>query len=200
MARATLRPATLDDLALLVRHRRLMWEEIATFPHEALDAGDGSYRRWARARLRSGVLLAWVVEEKGEAAASGCLWLQPVQPRPGRPFETQPYLLSMFTEPAHRGKGHAARIVKAAMGWAKARGHPYVSLHASAFGRPLYERLGFEPMPEMRVTLKPARGRPASSKGPGPAPRAAPSPSRPRSPTTGRRAPWRPARRRSTGS
>lgn len=197
---AKLRPATLDDLALLVRHRRLMWRDISAFSEEELDAADPAYRRWARHRLRSGALVAWVVEEKGGPAASGCAWLQPVQPRPGRPYEVQPYLLSMYTEPAHRGKGHAARIVKAAMKWARDAGHPYVSLHASSFGRPIYEKLGFEAMPEMRATLKPTRG----ASGPAPArvrgPREAPSPSPRRSPTTARRSPARPARRRSTGS
>lgn len=196
---ARLRRATLDDLALLVRHRRLMWRDISKHPEETLDAADGPYRRWARARLKSGALAAWVVEEKGEPVASGCAWLQPVQPRPGRPFEVQPYLLSMFTEPAHRGKGHAARIVKAAMRWAEEAGHPYMSLHASEAGRPVYERLGFEHMPEMRVTLRPARAS-APSKARAPAPRAGRAPSPRRSPTTGRRGPSRPARRRSTGS
>lgn len=196
-----LRLATLDDLPLLVRHRRLMWRDIAEHAEDALAAADVPYRRWARARLKSGQLVAWVVEGKGGPVASGCVWLQPVQPRPGRPFEVQPYLLSMFTEPAHRGKGHAARIVKAAMRWAEARGHPYMSLHASAQGRPIYERMGFEAMPEMRVTLRPARARSQGApRARRPAPRAAPAPSPRRSPTTGPRSPGRPGRRRSTGS
>lgn len=198
-----LRLATLDDLPLLVRHRRLMWGDIAEHAEETLAAADPAYRRWARTRLRSGRLVAWVVEEKGGPVASGCVWLQPVQPRPGRPFEVQPYLLSMFTEPAHRGKGHAARIVEAAMAWAQERGHPYLSLHASAAGRPIYERMGFVQMPELRVTLRPAPRKAetaARGKAPGRAHRAAPAPSPRRSPTTGRRSPARPARRRSTGS
>lgn len=197
MASPKLRAATLDDVPLLVRHRRRMWEDIAKFTPEELEAADPPYRRWVRQRLRSGHVVAWVVEEKGEPAASGCLWLQPVQPRPGRPFEVQPYLLSMFTEPAHRGKGHAARIVQAALAWSEERGHPYVSLHASDFGRPIYERLGFVQMPELRAALKPGAG---PKKGPGRAPSGAPAPSRRRSPTSAPRSPARPARRRSTGS
>jgi GNAT superfamily N-acetyltransferase len=165
VARTVLRPATLDDLDVLVLHRRLMWRDISAFDERTLDEADPAYRRWARNRLRSGKLVAWIVETGGRPVASGALWLQPVQPRPGRPFETQPYLLSMFTAPEHRGRGHAERIVRAAIAWCEERGHPYMSLHASHHGRPLYERLGFEPNPEMRLALKPkgpaapARGR-----------------------------------------
>ena len=196
-----LRRATLDDVPLLVRHRRLMWADIGGYAEAQLDAADAPYRRWLRARLRSGALAAWVVETRGAPVASGCAWLQPVQPRPARPFEVQPYLLSMFTEPAHRGKGHAARITKAAMRWAEEAGHPYLSLHASEAGRPVYEKLGFEAMPEMRVTLRPrARKTAPGPRARAPARRAAPARSPRRSPTTGRPGPTRPARRRSTGS
>lgn len=147
--------ATLADLDLLVRHRRLMWRDISKLTEEELDAADPAYRSWAERQLATAQMVGWVAEEGDGSgvAASGCLWLQPVQPRPGRPFEVQPYLLSMYTEPAHRGKGHARRIVEAAMAWAAERGHPFMSLHASEFGRPLYASLGFGPTGEMRAAL-----------------------------------------------
>lgn len=176
MSLPLLRLATLADLDLLVRHRRLMWRDSSKFSEEELDAADPAYRAWAERQLGSGQMVAWVVEDAAaegaprEAAASGCLWLQPVQPRPGRPFEVQPYLLSMFTEPAHRGRGHARRIVEAAMAWAAERRHPSMSLHASDFGRPLYEALGFERTWEMRATLPAPAGRSSSASGPGGAP------------------------------
>lgn len=152
-----LRPATLSDLDLLVRHRRRMWEEMGTNTVAELEVADEPYRRWAREQMDAGKLVAWVVEEGagGAPVASGCLWLQPVQPRPGRPFGVQPYLLSMFTEPAHRGKGHARRIVEMAIAWSRERGHPWLALHASQFGRPLYEKMGFTDSGEMRLRLLP---------------------------------------------
>src|SRR3989442_15829226 len=67
-----------------------------------------------------------------------------VQPRPGRHGTAAAYLLSMFTEPGHRGEGHATRVVRAAIRWAKARGIPVMLLHASDFGEPIYRRLGFD--------------------------------------------------------
>lgn len=157
-----LRRATPDDLDLLVRHRRAMFVEMAEGHAEAsLDAADPVYRAWAARRLRTGRLVGFVVEERGEAVASGCVWVKRIHPRPGLTTRDEPYLLSMYTEPAHRGKGHAERIARAAIAWSLAGGYPRITLHASEMGRPLYERLGFERRWEMRLDLSPS-SRPTS--------------------------------------
>src|SRR5437867_8987012 len=156
MVRASVRLATVADLDLLVRHRRSMFESIATFSNRDLDAADPVYRRWARTRLRSEQLAGFIVECAGLPVASGCAWIMDVQPHPGRRGTDVVYLLSMFTEPDHRGEGHATRIVRAAMRWAKGRGIPLVVLHASELGESVYRRLGFERTREMRRSLVPA--------------------------------------------
>ena len=153
MPRTTVRIATVEDLDLLVRHRRSMWEAIAEIPAQDHDVADRVYRRWARARMRSGRFVGLIVEVAGKVVASGCVWLMDVQPRPGKRGTTAAYLLSMFTEQGHRGEGHATRIVRAAIRWAKARDIPVVTLHASDFGEPVYRRLGFERTREMRLPL-----------------------------------------------
>ncbi len=156
MARSKLRIATLFDLELLVRHRRGMWAEISDFTEDELDAADRAYRRWARTRLTSGRLVGFIVETtRGEPIASGCLWIMPVQPRPMWSRLTAPYLMSMYTEPAHRGKGHATRILQEAVRRARARGYDMVLLHASQFGRGICERGGFKRTREMRLVLRP---------------------------------------------
>src|SRR5438552_18298686 len=76
-----------------------------------------------------------------------------VQPHPGRHGTDVVYLLSMFTEPDHRGEGHATRIVRAAMRWAKVRGIPLVVLVASELGESVYRRLGFERRRVLRRSL-----------------------------------------------
>jgi GNAT superfamily N-acetyltransferase len=146
-----IRQAKLDDLDLLVRHRRGMFEDMGGHAARDLDEADPVYRRWARSRLRSGSLVAFVAEEKGRALGSGCVWVQPVQPRPGRPEATRAYLLSMFTERDARGRGVATAIVKKAMAWSKREGFPRLVLHASKMGQPVYEKLGFRPGREMYV-------------------------------------------------
>lgn len=154
MARVRLRMATLDDLDILVRHRRGMWEATFPLPEARLDAADRAYRRWARPRLKNGRMVGWIVESMGgEPVASGCLYLAPQQPHPLRPGLAAPYLMSMFTEPAHRGKGYATRIVRESIRWARSRGYPVVILHASEFGESLYLKEGFERGREMRLRL-----------------------------------------------
>ena len=150
-----MRTASTKDLDLLVRHRRSMWEAISDISVRDLDAADSVYRRWALVRLRSNRLAGFIVEVGGMPVASGCVWLMQVQPRPRHKGTNAAYLLSMFTEPDHRGKGHATRIVRAAIRWAKSRGVPVLLLHASDFGEPVYRQLGFERTREMRRVLTP---------------------------------------------
>lgn len=171
-----LRPATVADVPLLVRHRRLMWSDIGGYAPADLDAADVVYARWVRREMRAGRIAAWVSVVRGETAASGVLWLQFVQPRPLHPTGATPYLMSMYTEREHRGKGHAKRIVKAAIAWTKREGYPRMTLHASDMGRPIYEKLGFVRTWEMKLDLRPRR--PARRRAPGAAPRRSPGRSR----------------------
>ena len=144
------RRASLADLDTLVAHRRRMYRDMGGHSEAELDAADPVYRRWLRQRMNSGKARCWIVDARDAAAASGCVWVKSVQPRPGWPSGAIPYLLSMYTEPEHRGKGHATRIVKAALKWSRDEGYPRLDLHASEFGRPIYAKLGFERTWEMR--------------------------------------------------
>src|SRR5688500_1889056 len=112
-----------------------MWTDMRLFTAAQLDAADPVYRRWPRARLKSGELVGWLAEVSGEPVARGCVWIQPIQPRLGWPSGLQPYLLSMYTEPQYRGRGFGKRIVRAATAWAKKQGYPRFTLHASDQGR-----------------------------------------------------------------
>ena len=59
----------------------------------------------------------------------------------------------MWTDPKHRRRGLGRRIVEAILAWGRANGITRFTLHASNDGRPLYERYGFRPTNEMRLTL-----------------------------------------------
>ncbi len=171
---ARVRLATVRDMDVLVRHRRKMFEEISDATEAELDSVDRAYRRWARARMRSGQYVAFLVElPGGRIPASGALWLMPLPPRPWTRGERAPYLMSMYTEPEDRGRGYATMVVDAAIRWAKARRHKVVILHASDEGKGIYERAGFRHTSEMRLRFdrprpsrvrgRPARGRKARS-------------------------------------
>ena len=149
-----LRRASLDDLDLLVAHRRRMWEAMARFTREEHEAASRTYRRWLRPRLRSGTAAGFiVVEAPSVPVASGVVWLMDAQPRPGWAVTRQAYLMSIFTEPGARRHGHASRITRAAMRWARERRAERISLHASQEGARVYGRLGFKRTHEMRRDL-----------------------------------------------
>jgi len=153
----TYRRATVDDLELLIDHRHRMWSDIASRTEAEITEHDARYRSWARLRLRSGELAGCVAEPRdGGPVASGLVWYRPDQPRPKLPTLVSPYILSMYTEPAWRGRGIATRIVRELLSMIREEGYPNAELHASRFGRRIYAQLGFERTWEMRIWIDPS--------------------------------------------
>ena len=150
----TIRRATLKDLDTLVSLRRAEQTEFGLTDQTILDKADRIFGRWARSRMKTKGLVAWLGEKRGGIVVGcGCVWLQPVHPNPQRKRTHRPYLLSMYTNPNSRGRGVATKIVEAAMEWCRKEGYRTLSLHASNMGEGVYKRLGFKPTSEMRVQL-----------------------------------------------
>jgi ribosomal protein S18 acetylase RimI-like enzyme len=76
-------------------------------------------------------------------AASGVIELSREIPSPRAPHGTNAYISTISTDPRWRRRGMAAAIMDALIGVAREAGTDNVDLHATAEGRPLYERLGF---------------------------------------------------------
>jgi GNAT superfamily N-acetyltransferase len=154
--RYRIRRATGRDIPALMRHRVEMFR--AMKPLRGRDAAliASSFREYLRPTLRDGRYLGWVAEADGEVVAGVGAEPRLVLPRPGAPRGgLEVYLLNVYTEPAHRGRGLAGRLTKKVLAWARLIDAVQVSLHASAMGRPVYESLGFEPRPgEMRIRTK----------------------------------------------
>lgn len=156
----SLRAATEADLPTLVRHRDTMWMEMGrTSPGEP-DPTSRAYGDWLLCRMKAGTLSAYVAEEDGQVLASGAVWIQEVQPRPGHPLTQWGYILSIYTEPFARGRGVARAVVQACIDRAKEAGCTRATLHASDAGRRMYERFGFEQTDEMWLDLRPPEERP----------------------------------------
>jgi GNAT superfamily N-acetyltransferase len=154
LRRVRFRRAALRDLDVLVRQRRGMWLSMGGQDRANLDEHDRTFRRWIRTRLRSGRVVGWVAETKGQEIVAGAIvWLRPSVPQPGGRGLVQPYLLSMYTEPGWRRLGLSSRIVGEAGKWAKNNGYGGVRLHASSMGRRLYLRQGFKRTWEMKLEL-----------------------------------------------
>ncbi len=151
------RKATLKDLPILVHQRRAMWRVLGERDPDELDRADKVYKQWARSRMKNGTLMGWVAENGGEVLGGGCVWLQPVQPRPGYNLMIQPYLLSMYTEPRSRGLGVASGVVEKALEWCRKNRFLQLRLHASEMGRKVYLKHGFQRTWEMRRRIKKLR-------------------------------------------
>lgn len=152
--RFQVRKATSKDLDVLVHQRHMMFEEIKHRTSKEHRIGDTRYRRWASENMKKGRITCFLaVSSDGMAAAGGCVWLKPIQPAPGRTMDSEPYLLSMYTEPEFRRYGLATRIVREATKWAKSRGYRRMRLHASPMGAKVYPKLGWKRTNEMEIDL-----------------------------------------------
>ncbi len=61
------------------------------------------------------------------------------------------YIFGVHVDPAYRGRGIATRLTQSAIAFLEERKPWAIRLHASRFGRPIYERLGFTPTNEMEL-------------------------------------------------
>ncbi|MDB5045912.1 MAG: family N-acetyltransferase [Deinococcus sp.] len=145
-----LRPATPADAALIATQRAAMFADMNVEYSEAA----AQFTPWVAARLAAGTYLGWIVEHDGVAVAGAGLMILDWPPHFIDPQPFRSYLLNVYTHPQHRGRGLAQRLTQMALEETQRRGIRIMSLHASEFGRPLYEKLGFKPTNEMRIVLE----------------------------------------------
>jgi GNAT superfamily N-acetyltransferase len=150
------RPATLDDVDALVRHRIGMFSDMGL----QLDAPalERSFRAWLAAMMPAGTFRAWLVEAGGDAdrgepasrvdvVAGGGITVLPWPPGPRDLSARLAFVYNVYTEPAHRRRGLARRLMDEIHAWCREAGIGAIALNASEDGRPLYESLGYRVAP-----------------------------------------------------
>jgi GNAT superfamily N-acetyltransferase len=147
------RLATVADGELIARQRRSMFVDAGQAEDETMQAMMENFLTWVRPRLSDGSYVGWIVEEDGRAVAGAGMWLIDFPPHWMDAEPVRAYLLNFYVDPAFRGRGLAYDLLTTAVEDARRRGIKVVSLHASKFGKPLYERNGFEPTNEMILRL-----------------------------------------------
>jgi GNAT superfamily N-acetyltransferase len=156
----SVRQADPTDVPLLAHHRAAMFRDMGQLAAHLEEPLEQATAAWLREALPRGEYLAWVAEEKGTPGrvfGGAGAQLRPILPRP-RPgvddLELGPeaIVLNVYVEPAWRRRGVAGALMRALLSALAARGVRRVVLHASDEGRRLYERLGFLPTNEMRLT------------------------------------------------
>ena len=145
----TLRRALPADAPLIAAQREAMFTDMGTEYREAV----AQFAPWVERHLRAGTYVGWFVEQ-GEVVAGAGLLLHDWSPHFLDPQPLRSYLQNVYTRPEHRGRGLARVLTQTAIAETRRRGIRTLSLHASKFGRPLYEQLGFIATNEMRLVLE----------------------------------------------
>jgi GNAT superfamily N-acetyltransferase len=115
---------------------------------------DEPFRAWLQSKLAAGLYGGWIAETAG--APVGGLGLMEIDwpPHPLHPTQDRRgYILNVFVEPEHRGRGVAGELMRLAREEGRRRGLEMMVLHATAMGRPMYEKLGWTQTAEMSLSL-----------------------------------------------
>ena len=150
----TLRGASLEDVNVLVSHRRAMFRDMGYSDKAALDRMAEKSKPWLIEKMRSGEYLAWPVMAPDDSVAAGAdLWLMDWIPHMVGTSARRSNILNVYTDPEFRRRGLARRLMEVALRWCRDNGVDTVVLHASAEARALYESLAFTASNEMRIRL-----------------------------------------------
>jgi GNAT superfamily N-acetyltransferase len=149
-----IRPASLADLPHILRHRRAMFRDMGRGTEHELDEMVVLGEAFLRAALPSGAYRGWLAETADHQIAAGAgitilSWLG----GPGDPTGRRAWVQNVYTEPEFRRLGVARQLMDTIVDWCRTAELHSVWLHASDFGRPLYESMGFLPTNEMRLLL-----------------------------------------------
>jgi GNAT superfamily N-acetyltransferase len=148
-----IRIATIQDVPTIVRQRHAMFAETG-FSEASLAEMDQEARLYFARAIEAGTYHHWFIERDGHVAASTGVSVTPFYPGPRDPRPQRAWILNVYTEPRYRKQGMASQLMGTAIDWCRGNGLRTVYLHATDFGRPLYERLGFVSSTEMRLDLE----------------------------------------------
>jgi GNAT superfamily N-acetyltransferase len=148
---AEIRRATAADADAIGEQRlRMFVDADVTFavPMETMVA---NFVEWLRPKLEDGSYVGWLAEQDGRLVAGAGLWVMEWPPHFMHADPRRAYLLNFYVAPEMRRQGLARKLLALAVEEAKARGIKVVTLHASKFGKPVYEQYGFKMSNEMML-------------------------------------------------
>jgi len=143
MDRISIREATIHDIAHILDHRRSMFDAMGERDTTRMEAMATVSESYFRSALEDGTYRGWLAEAgEGQVVAGGGIVISAWPAMPRAPQARRATILNMYTHPAYRRRGIARQLMTTMIDWLIAQGFCEVSLHASDFGRPLYEQLG----------------------------------------------------------
>lgn len=150
----SIRQATLADIPEIVRQRRRMYEDMHYTNTVTLDRMCTLTADYLRITIPIGSFHAWLACSSERPVGGGAVL---ITPWPAHTYDLEcrrATILNVYTDPEHRRRGIARRLMDTIISWCKQQGLARVTLHASDDGRHLYESLGFQDSNEMRLNLR----------------------------------------------
>ena len=149
--------AGVEDAGLIAAQRRQMYVDNELATEERYAEMEEAFEPWVRERLADGRYVGVFAEEDGAdgpvvVAAAGIFFMD----FPPHWIDVGPvraYLLNFYTAAEARGRGLATELLGRCVEECRRRKVGVVTLHASKFGRPVYERFGFKQHNEMVLRL-----------------------------------------------
>jgi GNAT superfamily N-acetyltransferase len=154
-----IRTAVPDDIPILAHHHRLMFEEIREKSGLPIDPSamadlENGYADKLAYEFPSGACVSWVVQIRDQIVSSGAVSIVDYVPVPHDLSSRVAFLHSIYTEKEYRHRRYAEKITQAAADYCRNQGIRRLYLFASDSGRPLYEKIGFAPVPNMMLLLQ----------------------------------------------
>jgi ribosomal protein S18 acetylase RimI-like enzyme len=141
-----IRHATVDDAELITQHRHQMFADNKLASEERYGEMDKNFLPWVIERLADGRYVGILLEDDttGQVVAGAGIFYMDFPPHYLDPAPTRAYLLNFYTAPEDRGMGHAKTLLAATVEECRKRNVGVITLHASRFGKPIYEKFGFK--------------------------------------------------------
>jgi len=154
-----IRLAKPDDADVIGYHRARMFQEMGQMPDHLYKSFERRSQERVRELLISKEYVGWLATGPGAAGkidGGAGVQLRRVLPHPAGDHAfaegRQAVIINVFTEPEWRRKGIAKLLLKRIIEWSQEQEIDRLVLHASEYGRALYEQLGFVQTNEMRFT------------------------------------------------
>lgn len=139
-----IRRASMADIDALTALRQDLLRELGEITDQAdLIPLIEATRNYFIESLPTDKFMAWVAEVDGKIVGTSGLALFRRPPYPGNLAGSEAYVLNIYTVPEWRGRGVATALVNAIVAFVKTTDVRRVWLHASRFGKGIYEKVGF---------------------------------------------------------
>jgi len=138
------RKATFNDVPALVELRKKQLIDEGLPPIANIDMNiDNQLADYFNSAIADETFISWVMEDNGEIIATSGVCFYTLPPNFSNPMGGVAYITNMYTRDEFRHKGIASELLKLVIDESKDRGYTVIRLHASEYGKSIYEKAGF---------------------------------------------------------